>query len=92
MAAERLFEPPWGSRRIHLSGEVSRERAVFQIRDEGPGFDPIEFLDAELDADESECRGIYLMRTIMDSVTFNDAGNEVTLEKNCVEDDPLEDD
>ena len=28
-------------------------------------------------------RGITLMRTIMDEVRYNDAGNEVTLVKHC---------
>lgn len=92
LAAERLFDTPWGSRRIHLTGEVSRERAVFTIRDEGPGFDPSEFLAAELDADEPECRGIFLMRTIMDHVAYNDAGNEITLEKHCAQEEPLDED
>lgn len=91
LAAERLFASPWGSRRIHFSGQISRERALFCIRDDGPGFDPSEFLSAELDADEPECRGVFLMQSIMDSVVYNDAGNEVTLEKHRLQDEPLDD-
>jgi len=66
--------------------EISRERAVFIIRDEGPGFDfsGLPSAGALADHDESTSRGVSLMRTIMDEVRYYDAGNEVSLVKYAV--------
>lgn len=56
------------------------------IRDEGPGFNPEEIVSSDNDiADQAAGRGLRLMRAIMDEVSFNDIGNEVTLIKNKVE-------
>jgi anti-sigma regulatory factor (Ser/Thr protein kinase) len=60
---------------------VSRTEAKFVIRDEGPGFDPSTLPDPT-DPENllRPCgRGVMLMRTFMNEVTFNDRGNEVTL-------------
>jgi CheY-like chemotaxis protein len=80
---ERCYETPYRDRRIHVKASVSRERAEFVIRDDGSGFDTSQ-LDAKVtavDAEPNAGRGIILMRTIMDEVVFNDAGNQVTLTK-----------
>ena len=55
----------------------------YVVKDEGPGFDPTILPDptnAENLLNVSG-RGITLMRTFMDEVTFNDRGNEVTMRK-----------
>lgn len=92
LIAERLFEVPWVERRIRFDGEVSRSKAVFTVTDDGPGFDPSQFMEAQLDADDPTSRGITLMRTIMDRIEFNDVGNQITLEKDCVSDELLGED
>lgn len=92
LVADRLFESPWADRRIHFRGEVSRTGAVFTVGDDGPGFDPAPFVERALDVDDPDGRGIVLMRSIMDRVEFNAAGNEVTLRKNSVADEPMDDD
>jgi anti-sigma regulatory factor (Ser/Thr protein kinase) len=99
IAAERVYATPFRNRRIHVRAEISRERAVFIIRDEGPGFDYSQLPAAGTlaDHDQSTARGLSLMRTIMDEVRYHDAGNEVTLVKNAVQhapgggDEPLDD-
>jgi hypothetical protein len=83
LARRRRDEAPYRERRIHVTARISRAEAVFIIRDEGPGFDTAA-LPAAADLAEAERgagRGIILMRTIMDEVRFNAAGNEVTLVK-----------
>lgn len=83
IAAERLQQEPFCDRRIRVRAGVSRDEAVFVIRDDGPGFDHKKFtgpLSLE-NTGQSPGRGIVLMRTIMDTVRFNHKGNEVTLIK-----------
>ena len=73
----RSNEPPYCDRTIRVTGGAM----TFVIRDEGPGFDVAELPD-EHDLTPFEGgigRGIRLMRSFMDKVTFNAKGNEVTL-------------
>ena len=62
---------------------ISHEGATFIIRDEGPGFDPNKVPDPTAPENlEAVCgRGIWLMRSLMDEVDYNETGNEVTLEQ-----------
>ena len=84
-AEERRMQSPYAERAIHIRVQVSRKEARFTIRDDGPGFDfanlPCPGEVAVLE--HSVGRGIVLMRTFMDEVTYNDRGNEVTLVKRC---------
>jgi CheY-like chemotaxis protein/anti-sigma regulatory factor (Ser/Thr protein kinase) len=86
LARQRSLEPPYRERRIHVRARISREQAVFVIRDEGPGFDTARLPPPTglATSEQGYGRGILLMRTIMDEVTYNAAGNEVTLVKRCV--------
>jgi anti-sigma regulatory factor (Ser/Thr protein kinase) len=86
LARQRNLELPYRDRRIYVRARVSRSEAVFVIRDDGPGFDPTQ-LPPAVDVGESARlpgRGLNLMRSIMDEVTFNAAGNEVSLRKRAV--------
>ena len=63
--------------------------ARFVIRDDGPGFDPAALPDT---ADPENLlkpsgRGVMLMRTFMDEVTFSSNGACVTMVKNAAADD-----
>lgn len=85
LARQRLREPPYRDRQIHVCAQVSRTEAVLVIRDQGRGFDVSQLPSAALpDAERGAGRGVILMRAIMDEVRFNDAGNEVTLIKRRV--------
>jgi CheY-like chemotaxis protein len=86
LARRRRGEAPYRERRIHVTVRVSRAEAVFVVRDEGPGFEVASLPAADdlAEAERGAGRGVVLMRTIMDEVRFNDAGNEVTLVKRRV--------
>ncbi len=88
LAQRRSKEEPYKDRRIHVSAYISPMQAVYKIRDEGPGFDPHNLPDPidPANLDRPCGRGVLLMRTFMDDVQFNPAGNEVTLTKRRVDD------
>ncbi len=83
LVKQRGQEPPYCDRRIHITARMSRDRGVFAIRDEGPGFDPSALPDPTDPANLEKVsgRGVFLMRTFMDEVNFNETGNCVTLVK-----------
>ena len=58
-------------------------RITISVRDEGRGFDVTNIPDPTEDERlELPCgRGLLLMKSYMDSVTFNECGNEVTMVK-----------
>lgn len=75
----RRFEPPYEARRVHVNIAISREEARFEVRDEGPGFDT-SIVETESVGDGAR-RGLVLMKTFMDELSFNEAGNEVVMVK-----------
>jgi CheY-like chemotaxis protein len=79
----RLKEPPYCDRRIHVRSILTHDEATFVVRDEGPGFDPSVLPDPTDPAnlERSTGRGILLIRTFMDEVTYSETGNTVTLVK-----------
>lgn len=85
MVRQRLECSPYRDRRIHVQATLSREEATFVIADEGPGFNPANLPDPTDPAnlERPTGRGILLMRTFMDDVTYNATGNTVTLTKRC---------
>lgn len=74
---------PYRDRRIFVDVRVSSEEARFVIRDEGHGFDvamvPPGCRPSDLEAEQA--RGLALIRSFMDEVTFNEIGNEITMIK-----------
>lgn len=88
-ARQRCLEEPYRNRRIFVDAFVSRESAKFTIRDEGCGFDPTMLPDPcdPENLEKPSGRGILLMRSFMDEISFNDQGNQVTLVKRGVEPD-----
>ena len=80
---QRRREKPYSQRKVHIKVRISADGATFTIRDEGPGFDPNSVPDPTAPENlEAVCgRGIWLMRSLMDEVIYNDTGNEVTLVK-----------
>lgn len=76
------FDP---QKRVQVHCRITSESIRIEIEDEGDGFcledvpDPTE--DENL---ERPCgRGIMLMQHFLDSVSYNETGNRVILEKNC---------
>jgi CheY-like chemotaxis protein len=83
LAECRRRESPYEGRRIEVEVRLARGKAVFVIRDEGPGFDPSALPDPTDPANLEKVtgRGILLMQAFMDQVEFNARGNEVTMVK-----------
>ena len=74
---------PYQERCVFGTSMVTRTEAVFTVRDEGPGFDPSTLPDPT-DPENLALphgRGLMLIRTFMDNVSFNEAGNELTMYK-----------
>ena len=94
LAEARREREPYRSRRVRVSAEATPREAVYVIRDEGPGFDPASLPDPTDPANLEKIsgRGLLLIRTFMDDVSFNDTGNEVTMVKRGPADPPEETD
>lgn len=83
LATARTQLSPYRERRIHVTARLSPEEGTFIIRDEGPGFDPGSLPDPT-DPEYLERphgRGLMLMRTFMNEISYNAKGNEVRLVK-----------
>lgn len=68
---------------VRVRYDISPARAEFTIIDEGPGFAPTDVPDPTADENLMKpCgRGIMLMRSFMDVVEYNEAGNSIHLVK-----------
>lgn len=73
--ADRENTAPYCERCVHLSAAMSHEGIKVVIRDEGNGFEP-----DSVAADPAH-RGITLMQNLVDKVSYNPSGNEITLVK-----------
>jgi anti-sigma regulatory factor (Ser/Thr protein kinase) len=81
LARRRMEETPYSTRRIYVTARYSPDAAEFRIRDEGPGFNRDTLPDPTDPTNiERPCgRGLLLMQTFMDEVSYNASGNEVTM-------------
>lgn len=80
---QRREQMPFRDRRVTVKIEVTREEARFTVTDQGPGFDT-GIVPASGDPDAMRAgmgRGLVLMMTFMDKVSFNEKGNVVVLVK-----------
>jgi CheY-like chemotaxis protein/anti-sigma regulatory factor (Ser/Thr protein kinase) len=83
LAEERRFVEPYRSRRIRVQVALDRASARFVITDQGPGFDTSIFnlpVQPE-DLNRIGGRGLLLIRTFIDQVSFNASGNQITMVK-----------
>ncbi len=83
LARQRRKQQPYTSRRVRVTARLTPTHATFVIMDEGPGFDVTKLPDPTDPAflEKPSGRGVLLMRTFMDEVRYNAAGNRVTLVK-----------
>jgi CheY-like chemotaxis protein/anti-sigma regulatory factor (Ser/Thr protein kinase) len=82
-ATERQHDEPYRSRRIRVHAQIDRDSARFLICDDGPGFDTA-ILNRPIQSDDLERiggRGLLLIRTFMDQVSFNESGNQIRMVK-----------
>ena len=83
LARQRSTEAPYQDRRIRLMVAHGPDHSRFEVHDDGPGFDT-SHVDRPIEPEDllrPSGRGLLLMRSFMDSVVFNQAGNAVTLIK-----------
>ncbi len=80
---QRRLQKPYQDRRVYFTARVSPAEAAYVIRDEGPGFDPATLPDPTDPANLERVggRGLFLVRTFMDTVYHNPRGNEITMIK-----------
>src|SRR5262249_33469141 len=80
---ERRREMPYRDRRVHIVVTELLHEARYVIRHEGPGFPAPQLSDVDDSRalDQGSVRSMVLIRTLMDEVSQNETGNEVTLVK-----------
>jgi CheY-like chemotaxis protein/anti-sigma regulatory factor (Ser/Thr protein kinase) len=83
LAEERLAMEPYNERKIYVRALMNPGEVVFEIRDEGPGFDVTQLPDPTTPENIAKVsgRGLFLIRTFMDEVTFNESGNLIRMRK-----------
>ena len=76
---KRAIDPRFAKRRIKISYDISRTASKFSITDDGNGFDWRSYM-SKTEADENMLhgRGISLSKNVVQTLTYNDKGNEVT--------------
>ena len=82
---ERCRDPNIAERTILVVAHLTLQEARIVIRDQGRGFN-VRFADvgrANGRFEDGVHRGLTLIRSLMDEVTFNESGNELTLRKYC---------
>ncbi len=84
LVEDRMKMEPYNSRKIFFGMDVSRSKAQFAIRDQGPGFDvkSLPDLSSSSNLTDTTARGLTLISNFMDEVKFNDEGNEIRLALN----------
>ncbi|MFI5454389.1 MAG: response regulator [Isosphaerales bacterium] len=83
LATERRGLQPFRSRRIDVQAYLDRDGARFVVTDDGPGFDTSLFDRPVTPEDLGRIggRGLLLIRTFMDKVSFNKTGSQISMEK-----------
>ena len=68
-------------KRVHVRVEVARDALRLHVSDEGTGFDPASLPDPtrEENLEREDGRGLFVMRHLVDHVSFNEKGNAVCL-------------
>jgi CheY-like chemotaxis protein/anti-sigma regulatory factor (Ser/Thr protein kinase) len=80
---QRRAVAPYRDRMIRINADLTPHEARFVIQDEGLGFNVNAIPDPTSpdNLERRSGRGVFLMKTFMDDVRYNEPGNEVTLVK-----------
>ncbi len=83
LVQRRIAMEPYRSRRIRVRVQLDRDAARFVVSDDGSGFDTSLFDRPVQPEDLTRIggRGLLLIRTFMDQVSFNAPGNQITMVK-----------
>lgn len=79
---ERLANSQFGSRLIFIDAEFDGSKLAIVIKDQGKGFDINKKVKEASDNQDNHGRGLFLMKEILDNVTYAKGGTEVLLIKN----------
>ncbi len=71
------------TKKVNVEFVIDEDKVTISVKDEGEGFDPESIPDPREDDNLTSDygRGLLLMRAYMDSVSYNDKGNKVTMVK-----------
>ena len=83
VAEERRHAAEYANRRVRVKATLSSSQFSIRIEDDGPGFNPADVRDPteEINLGRIGGRGLLLIRTLMDEVSHNPKGNEITMVK-----------
>ena len=83
LGEKRRREQPYRDRHVYVAMTLTASEVDFRIRDEGPGFDAAAALEKarEINLDRIGGRGLLLIRAFMDTLSFNESGNEIRFSK-----------
>lgn len=81
LIAEKCRDPEVAARRVHLEWDIQKERTKFYIRDQGQGFDVMEYQRKMKgrSRDELHGRGILLAQSFGGKLSYNRQGNVACL-------------
>ena len=79
LIAKRNSEPEYMNKRIHITYSIGKSTSTFTIRDDGNGFDWRKYSHTN-DTKEMHGRGISLSRQMVNTIVYNEKGNEVTFD------------
>lgn len=79
LVKERSADPKYAQRQITLIYTISRETTTFTIRDEGAGFEWRKYMAGTANMNNtSNGRGIALVRTLVNNLSYNEKGTQVS--------------
>ncbi|MGK0290293.1 MAG: hypothetical protein ACI86H_001749 [bacterium] len=76
---QKLKDPEVAKKRVYFQYEIHRHESIFTIRDEGKGFSWKKALKKDFDPLAEHGRGILISKEYVESIQYNDVGNEVEL-------------
>ncbi|MBQ0052527.1 MAG: cyclic nucleotide-binding domain-containing protein [Treponema sp.] len=82
LIANKAAQAEFKNRKIHISYKIGKSKSQFSIRDDGLGFDWKKQMKAKADDGELHGRGINLSLEMVQNLTYNEVGNEVSFEIN----------
>jgi anti-sigma regulatory factor (Ser/Thr protein kinase) len=89
LVADRQKSAEYSIRRVSLDYRITNEKAEYRITDNGNGFN-YNAIDERFEESHenmlSHGRGIIMARSVFDSITWNNTGNQVLLIKNFTSD------
>jgi serine/threonine-protein kinase RsbW len=71
------------NKNVEITAQITAEKAIFTIKDQGKGFDPQNLPDPTEPENiiKARGRGIFMIQNLMDEVHFNGQGNVITMVK-----------